>query len=39
VIAGPAENLAQAAVGRVLPETKKAAVQARQTEPGSGQQG
>lgn len=36
VIAGPAKNKAQAAAGRVLPETKKAAVQARETEPGSG---
>ena len=36
VIAGSAKNKAQAAAGRVLPETKKAAVQARETEPGSG---
>ena len=36
VIAGSAKNKAQAAAGRVLPETKKAAVHARETEPGSG---
>ena len=36
VIAGSAKNKAQAAAGRVLPETAKARVQAKQTEPGSG---
>lgn len=36
VIAGSAKNKAQAAAGRVLPETAKAKVQAQQTEPGSG---
>jgi short-subunit dehydrogenase len=36
VIAGSAKNKAQAAAGRVLPETAKAKVQAKQTEPGSG---
>lgn len=39
VIAGSMKNKAQAAAGRVLPETAKAKVQAQQTEPGSGQQG
>jgi short-subunit dehydrogenase len=39
VIAGAAKNKAQAAAGRSCWETKKAAVQTRQTEPGSGQQG
>jgi short-subunit dehydrogenase len=38
VIAGSMKNKAQAAAGRVLPETAKAKVQAQQTEPGSGQQ-
>jgi hypothetical protein len=38
VIAGSVKNKAQAAAGRVLPETAKAKVQAQQTEPGSGQQ-
>lgn len=33
------KNKVQAAAGRVLPETAKAKVQAKQTEPGSGQQG
>jgi uncharacterized protein len=37
VIAGSAKNKAQAAAGRVLPETAKARVQAKQTEPGSGE--
>lgn len=37
VIAGSAKNKAQAAAGRVLPETAKARVQAQQTKPGSGQ--
>jgi len=32
------KNKVQAASGRVLPETAKAATQARMTEPGSGQQ-
>jgi uncharacterized protein len=36
VIAGSVKNKAQAAAGRVLPETAKAKVQAKQTEPGSG---
>jgi len=31
------KNKVQAASGRVLPETAKAATQARMTEPGSGQ--
>jgi hypothetical protein len=31
------KNKVQAAAGRVLPETAKAATQARMTEPGSGQ--
>lgn len=39
VIAGSAKNKAQAAAGRILPETAKAKVQASETEPGSGQQG
>jgi uncharacterized protein len=38
VIAGSMKNKAQAAAGRVLPETAKAKVQAQQTEPGGGQQ-
>lgn len=37
VIAGSAKNKAQAAADRVLPETAKARVQAKQTEPGSGE--
>ena len=37
VIAGSAKNKAQAAAGRVLPETAKARVQAKQTEPDSGE--
>ena len=32
----PAKNKAQAAAGRIMPETAKAATQARETEPGSG---
>jgi uncharacterized protein len=36
VIAGSAKNKAQAAAGRVMPETAKAGMQAKQTEPGSG---
>jgi len=37
VIAGSTKNKVQAAAGRVLPETAKAKVQAKQTKPGSGQ--
>jgi len=37
VVAGSAKNKVQAASGRVLPETRKAATQAQMTEPGSGQ--
>jgi uncharacterized protein len=37
VVAGSVKNKVQAASGRVLPETAKAATQARMTEPGSGQ--
>jgi uncharacterized protein len=37
VVAGSMKNKVQAASGRVLPETAKAATQARMTEPGSGQ--
>lgn len=37
VVAGSMKNKVQAAAGRVLPETAKAATQARMTEPGSGQ--
>jgi short-subunit dehydrogenase len=36
VVAGSAKNKAQVTSGRVLPETAKASVQARQTKPGSG---
>jgi uncharacterized protein len=36
VVAGSMRNKMQVAAGRVLPETVKAAIQARQTEPGSG---
>lgn len=36
VVAGSAKNKAQVATGRVMPETAKAATQARQTQPGSG---
>jgi hypothetical protein len=36
--AGSMKNKAQVASGRVMPETAKAATQARQTEPGSGGQ-
>lgn len=36
VVAGSMKNKAQAASGRVLPETAKAAAQARMTEPGGG---
>jgi short-subunit dehydrogenase len=39
IVAGSAKNKAQATAGRVLPETAKAAVQARETKPGSGQPG
>jgi short-subunit dehydrogenase len=39
VVAGSVKNKAQVASGRVMPETAKAATQARQTEPGSGQPG
>jgi short-subunit dehydrogenase len=39
VVAGSAKNKAQVAAGRLLPETAKAATQARLTEPGSGQPG
>ena len=38
VVAGSMKNKAQVASGRVMPETAKAATQARQTEPGSGGQ-
>jgi hypothetical protein len=38
VVAGSMKNKAQAASGRVMPETAKAATQARQTAPGSGDQ-
>jgi hypothetical protein len=34
---GSVKNKAQAAAGRILPETAKAKVQAQQTEPGSGE--
>jgi short-subunit dehydrogenase len=37
VVAGSVKNKAQAAAGRIMPETAKAATQARETEPGSGQ--
>jgi short-subunit dehydrogenase len=37
VVAGSAKNKAQAAAGRIMPETTKAATQARETEPGGGQ--
>jgi short-subunit dehydrogenase len=37
VVAGSVKNKAQAAAGRILPETAKAATQARETEPGGGQ--
>jgi uncharacterized protein len=37
VVAGSAKNKAQAAAGRILPETAKAKVQAQQTKPGSGE--
>jgi uncharacterized protein len=37
VVAGSMKNKMQAASGRVLPETAKAATQARMTAPGSGQ--
>jgi short-subunit dehydrogenase len=36
VVAGSMKNKAQVAAGRIMPETAKAATQARQTEPGSG---
>jgi uncharacterized protein len=36
VVAGSMKNKAQVAAGRVLPETAKAATQARMTEPGKG---
>ena len=39
VVAGSMKNKAQAASGRVMPEAAKAAMQARQTEPGGGQPG
>jgi short-subunit dehydrogenase len=35
-VAGSMKNNAQVAAGRIMPETAKAATQARQTEPGSG---
>src|SRR3954469_21884371 len=38
VVAGSMKNKAQVAAGRIMPETAKAATQARQTEPGSGGQ-
>jgi short chain dehydrogenase len=38
VVAGSMKNKVQAASGRILPETAKAATQARMTEPGSGSQ-
>lgn len=38
VVAGSMKNKVQAASGRVLPETAKAAMQGRMTEPGSGSQ-
>lgn len=37
VVAGPAKNKAQAGAGKVLPETTRAGMQAKQTEPGSGE--
>jgi short-subunit dehydrogenase len=36
VVAGSLKNKAQVAVGRVLPQTAKAAIQGRMTRPGSG---
>jgi hypothetical protein len=36
VVVGSMKNKAQVAAGRIMPETAKAATQARQTEPGSG---
>jgi short-subunit dehydrogenase len=36
VVAGSVKNKAQAAAGRIMPETAKAGMQARETEPGSG---
>jgi hypothetical protein len=36
VVAGSAKNKAQVASGRLMPETAKAAMQARQTQPGTG---
>jgi short-subunit dehydrogenase len=38
VVAGSMKNKAQTASGRVMPETAKAALQARETAPGSGDQ-
>ena len=38
LVAGSMKNKVQAASGRVLPETAKAATQARMTEPGGGSQ-
>lgn len=38
VVAGSMKNRVQVAASRVMPETAKAATQARQTEPGSGGQ-
>jgi uncharacterized protein len=37
VVAGSVKNKVQVAAGRLMPETAKAATQARQTEPGSGE--
>jgi hypothetical protein len=36
VVAGSVKNKVQAAAGRIMPETAKAAMQARETDPGGG---
>ena len=36
IVAASMKNKAQVAAGRIMPETAKAATQARQTAPGSG---